>query len=198
MHPCPASPSPGTSSAHYPPAAPRDTAQRPTLLPRIEPHRMLCNHQTRPHPPNRLQRRSILFLQRIRRIQNTMSARCFPSSLNAGAAMTTPRPSNPSDFRFSPISRTPYCASPEKTHARPAAQRLNSHRAGSRIRVQKRRARDPRRQNIEQRLAQPVRRGTRLHPRECLDDRASRNSPPITRIQPTVTSPYRRCQWSRM
>ena len=71
----------------------------------------------------------------------------------------------------------PPVALQKKRVPRPPAKRLDPHRAGSRIRVHKGCARHPRRQNIEQRLAQPVRRGTRGIARECSSTGATGTPP---------------------
>ena len=69
---------------------------------------------------------------------------------------------SPSRARFSRSTFSAAGARSTNIHTRrAAAQRLHAHRARSRIQIQKTRALNPRRQHIEQRLAQPVAGGPR-------------------------------------
>ena len=76
----------------------------------------------------------------------------------------------------------------KKACARAAAQRLDPHRARARIRIHEDRALDARLQDIEQRLAQPVRRGPRGIARNALQPARTELSGNDSH-QPTVTRP---------
>jgi hypothetical protein len=162
---------------------------------RIEPDGVLHDHQGRIYLP---EGRCIFGLHFVWRIQENDVSRQPRERRQDGPLHQSRAVFNPQRVQVLPDRLDRSAAALQENAPRGAtAERFDPHCSRAGVRIQKDRASHARREHIEERFAQPIGRGPRGQPRNGLQP-ARPKLPANHSHQPTVTSPYCRCQWSRM